>query len=134
MTKGPPSEKFSPLAQTSGYATDCGGRHFSTRPGEALPHVGSLGPQSMGWNQKRMAKGQKMGRAEAIQTGVVHFQRYITMLVCVCLKRRYTASSFFRPPINLPGSTGRYIQLFSLKSTPFTVEKKLESQQTMFSI
>jgi len=31
-----------PLAQTSSYATDCRGRHFSTRPGEALPHVGAL--------------------------------------------------------------------------------------------
>jgi len=32
----------SPLAHTSGYATECGGRHFSTRPGAALSHVGSL--------------------------------------------------------------------------------------------
>jgi len=32
----------------------------------------------------------------------------------------YSASS-----INRPGSTGRYIQLFSQKSTRFTVEKKL---------
>ena len=31
---------------------------------------------------------------------------------------KYSASS-----INRPGSTGRYIQLFSLKSTRFTVEK-----------
>jgi len=35
----------------------------------------------------------------------------------------YSASSIFRPPINRPGSTGRYSQLFSLKSTRFTVEK-----------
>ena len=37
-----PLQKIPPLAQTSGYATDCGGRHFSTRPGAALTHVGSL--------------------------------------------------------------------------------------------
>jgi len=36
---------------------------------------------------------------------------------------KYSASSINRPPINRPGSTGRYIQLFSLKSTRFTVEK-----------
>jgi len=41
MVNGPLSEN-PPLAQTSGYATDCGGRHFSTRPGAALPHVGAL--------------------------------------------------------------------------------------------
>jgi len=39
------------------------------------------------------------------------------------------------PSINRPGSTGRCIQLFSLKSTRFTVEKKLEkaNNQTMLS-
>jgi len=42
MANGPLSEKLPPLAQTSGYATDCGGRHFSIRPGVTLPHVGSL--------------------------------------------------------------------------------------------
>jgi len=42
MANGHPSENFPPLAQTSGYATGCGGRHFSTRPWAALPHVGSL--------------------------------------------------------------------------------------------
>jgi len=39
---GPLQKSFPTLAQTSGYATDCGGRHFSTRPGAGLPHVGSL--------------------------------------------------------------------------------------------
>jgi len=43
MANGP-LQKIPPLAQTSGYATDCGGRDFSTRPGAALPHVGSLVP------------------------------------------------------------------------------------------
>ena len=28
MAHGPSSEKFPALAQSSGYATDCGGRHF----------------------------------------------------------------------------------------------------------
>jgi len=41
MANGPPSENPPPLAHTSGYAADCGGRHFSTRPGAALSHVGS---------------------------------------------------------------------------------------------
>jgi len=43
----------------------------------------------------------------------------------VQMKAKYSASSIFRPSINRPGSTGRYIQLFSLKSTRFTVKKKL---------
>jgi len=51
------------------------------------------------------------------------------MLTNILLARlQYSASS-----INRPDSTGRYIQLFSLKSTRVTVEKKLESQQTMLS-
>jgi len=37
-----PLQKIPSLAQTSRYAIDCGGRHFSTRPGAALPHVGAL--------------------------------------------------------------------------------------------
>jgi len=40
MANGHPSEN-SPLAQTSGYTTDCGGRHFPTRPEAALPHFGA---------------------------------------------------------------------------------------------
>jgi len=41
MANGPPSEKSPSLAQTFVYATDYGGRHLSTCPGAALPHVGS---------------------------------------------------------------------------------------------
>jgi len=37
-----PLQKIPPMAQTSGYATECGGWNFSTRPGAELPHVGSL--------------------------------------------------------------------------------------------
>jgi len=39
---GPTSEN-PPLAQTSGYATYCGWRRFSTRSRGALSHVGALG-------------------------------------------------------------------------------------------
>ena len=38
----PLQQSLPPLAQTSSYATDCGGRHLSTCPGAALPHVGAL--------------------------------------------------------------------------------------------
>ena len=50
MANRPPSENPLPLAQTSGYATDCGGRHFSTRPGAALSHVGSLSSASTAYS------------------------------------------------------------------------------------
>jgi len=43
MANGPPSEN-PPLAQTSGYATDCGGAALfdSPRGGERLSNVGAL--------------------------------------------------------------------------------------------
>jgi len=40
MANGPPSEKFSPLAQTSGYATDWGGGTFRLAPGRHFPMSG----------------------------------------------------------------------------------------------
>ena len=40
MANGPPSEP--PLAQTSGYATDCEGGTFRLAPGAALAYVGPL--------------------------------------------------------------------------------------------
>ena len=45
MANGPPSEKFSPLAQTSGYATDCGGDDtFRIAPGRHFPKLGPCPP------------------------------------------------------------------------------------------
>ena len=37
---------------------------------------------------------------------------------------RFSGPRLTGPSINRPGSTGRYIELFSLKSTRFKVEKK----------
>jgi len=42
MANVPPSEKFPPWLKPLATPLTVGGRHFSTRPGAALPHVGSL--------------------------------------------------------------------------------------------
>jgi len=42
MANGPPSESFPPWLKPLVTPLIVGGQHFSTRPGAALPHVGSL--------------------------------------------------------------------------------------------
>jgi len=46
---------------------------------------------------------------------------------------RFSSPRLTGPLTNRPGSTGRYIQLFILKSTRFTVEKKQKAnKETQF--
>jgi len=71
------------------------------------------------------------GNFGKVEVGVGYFSSESTTLVLaqhhktpdLRPRHRYSASSIIRPPINRTGSTGRCIQLFSLKSARFTVEE-----------
>ena len=60
MANGAPSENPPSLAHTSGYATDCGGRHFTTRPRAALSHVWSLLMVHAGTSHKKNQKQKNL--------------------------------------------------------------------------
>ena len=55
--------------------------------------------------------------------GCYHFCLTRFGLDLITVHPRFSGPRLTGPSINRPGSTGRYIQLFSLKSTRFTVEK-----------
>jgi len=47
-----------------------------------LVDLAQCGFQSMNQNAKKVEKGQKIRRAEAIQTGVINFQLYLCLSAC----------------------------------------------------
>jgi len=76
---GPLQKSIPPLAQNSGYATDCGWRHFSTHPGAGLPHVGSLLVSKFeGWKGRHFYGGPRA--ALSLATPVTCVQGRLTLI------------------------------------------------------
>jgi len=123
MKKLQMSSKQTCICLTHAIYTKCENGCVCENESTIFSHNGSAGFRNLtqrwvSWSspvsvetQTRVTKGQKMGRAEAIQTGVVYFQRYHCL--CLFVAHRYLRKEWNTDIINELSNLG-YCQISTI--------------------